>query len=187
LSTHGKIAVIVEQSWTSRTAKSAHGVACTVQAEAFGASGPGLGWVPGIICVFFLFSSASIPSASHRTWSVTKCDENVTSHHFVTVPHSNLGPGSGKFRLGTILRRGGQPRARPRLRNAVFTDRPQTHKYQLAPSSASLRNPGMMPLRPPRGRSPHYFSVVFFKQRSSPHQNWKIGDKGITKIWCGDR
>jgi len=43
---------------------------------------------------------------------VTKCDENVTSHHFVTVPHSNPGPGSGKiaarndpqFRLGTTLR-----------------------------------------------------------------------------------
>ena len=25
------------------------------------------------------------------------CDENVTSHLFVTVPHSNPGPGSGKF------------------------------------------------------------------------------------------
>jgi len=37
--------------------------------------------------------------ASHRlgTWNVTKCDENVTSHHFVTVPHSNPGPGSGKI------------------------------------------------------------------------------------------
>jgi len=35
-------------------------------------------------------------AASHRTWNVTKCDENVTSHHFVTVPHSNPGPGSGK-------------------------------------------------------------------------------------------
>jgi hypothetical protein len=27
---------------------------------------------------------------------VTFCDENVTSHLFVTVPHSNPGPGSGK-------------------------------------------------------------------------------------------
>jgi len=36
-------------------------------------------------------------AASHRTWNVTKCDENVTSHHIVTVPHSNTGPGSGKI------------------------------------------------------------------------------------------
>jgi len=28
---------------------------------------------------------------------MTFCDENVTSHLFVTVPHSNPGPGSGKF------------------------------------------------------------------------------------------
>jgi len=28
---------------------------------------------------------------------VTKYDETVTSHHFVTVPHSNPGPGSGKI------------------------------------------------------------------------------------------
>ena len=28
---------------------------------------------------------------------MTKCDENVTSHHFVTVPHSNPGPGSGNI------------------------------------------------------------------------------------------
>ena len=26
-----------------------------------------------------------------------ECDEMVTSHHFVTVPHSNPGPGSGKI------------------------------------------------------------------------------------------
>jgi len=36
-------------------------------------------------------------AASHQTWNVTKCDENVKSHHFVTVPHSNQGPGSGKI------------------------------------------------------------------------------------------
>ena len=36
-------------------------------------------------------------AASHQTWNVTKCDENATSHHFVTVPHSNPGPGSGKI------------------------------------------------------------------------------------------
>jgi len=36
-------------------------------------------------------------AASHQTWNVTTCDENVTSHHFVTVPHSNPGPGSGKI------------------------------------------------------------------------------------------
>jgi len=36
-------------------------------------------------------------AASYRTWNVTKCDENVTSHHFVTVPYSNLGSGSGKI------------------------------------------------------------------------------------------
>jgi len=28
---------------------------------------------------------------------MTFCDENVTSHLFVTVPHSNPGPGSGKI------------------------------------------------------------------------------------------
>jgi len=33
-------------------------------------------------------------AASHRTWNVTKCDGNVTSYHFVTVPDSNPGPGS---------------------------------------------------------------------------------------------
>jgi len=36
-------------------------------------------------------------AASHRTWNVTKCDGNVTSHHFVAVSHSNPGPGSGKI------------------------------------------------------------------------------------------
>ena len=36
-------------------------------------------------------------AASHRTWNVTKYDENVMSHHFVTVPHSNPGPVSGKI------------------------------------------------------------------------------------------
>jgi len=36
-------------------------------------------------------------AASHRTWNVTFCDVNVTSHVFVTVPHPNPGPGSGKI------------------------------------------------------------------------------------------
>jgi len=36
----------------------------------------------------------------------------------------------------------------------------------------------MTPLLPPRGRSPHHFSVEFFEKQSSPHQNWKIG-RGI--------
>jgi len=35
-------------------------------------------------------------AASYRTWNVTFCDENVTSHLFVTVPHSNPGPGFKK-------------------------------------------------------------------------------------------
>ena len=36
-------------------------------------------------------------AASHRTWNVTFCDENVWSHLFVTVPHSNPGPGFGEI------------------------------------------------------------------------------------------
>jgi len=42
----------------------------------------------------------------------------------------------------------------------------------------ALQSLGMTPIRPPRGRSPHHFSVEFFKKRSSPKQNWKIG-RGI--------
>jgi len=34
----------------------------------------------------------------------------------------------GTAGIRRILRRGGQPRARPRFRNAVLTDRPQKHK-----------------------------------------------------------
>ena len=45
-----------------------------------------------------------------------------------------------------LLRRGGQLRASPRSYNAVLTDRPRTHKYQLIPPSARLREPGMTPL-----------------------------------------
>ena len=93
--------------------------------------------------------------------------------------HINLGKlpspnfeGAGSRRL---LRRGGQPRARPHSCNAVLADRPRTHKYQLAPPSARLQEQGMTPLLPPRGRSPHHFSVEFFEKQSSPHQNWKIG------------
>ena len=67
-----------------------------------------------------------------------------------------------------LLRRWEEPRASPRFRNSVLTDRPQTHKYHLAPPSANLRKQGMTPLRQPRGRSPHHFSVAFFKRRSSP-------------------
>jgi len=77
-----------------------------------------------------------------------------------------------------LLRRCEQPRASPRFRNAVLTDRPQKYKYHLDPPSASLRKQGMTPLLPPRGRSPHHFSVDFFRKWSSPHQNWKIG-RGI--------
>jgi len=66
-----------------------------------------------------------------------------------------------------LLRRGGQPRARPRSCNAVLIDRPRTHKYQLAPPSARLQEQGMTPLLPPRGRSPHHFSVEFFKKRDA--------------------
>jgi len=77
-----------------------------------------------------------------------------------------------------LLRRGGQPRARPHSCNAALADRPRTHKYQLAPPSARLQGQGMTPLLPPRGRSPHHFSVEFFEKRSSPHQNLKIG-RGI--------
>jgi len=36
-------------------------------------------------------------AASHQTWNVKFCDENVTSHLFVTVPHPNPGPVSGKI------------------------------------------------------------------------------------------
>jgi len=42
-------------------------------------------------------------AASHRTWNVTFCEENATSHHFVTVPYSNQGRGSGKFLAGNDL------------------------------------------------------------------------------------
>jgi len=64
MSTHGKIAVMIEQSWTSRTAtrKSAHGVACT-SLRRLGHPARALGWVPGITFIFFLFSSASITLA----------------------------------------------------------------------------------------------------------------------------
>ena len=143
-------------TWTLRTAKLAPWVARTSLRRSGLARA--LGWVPGIIFDFFLFSSPPIPSfqagigkpgtqnlarfwnsvlfqaeprrmnvtmwrnrlictkfqenrhifgstikkirnltASHRTWNVTKCDENVTSYHFVTVPHSNPGPGSEKI------------------------------------------------------------------------------------------
>jgi len=73
------------------------------------------------------------------------------------------------------LRRGGQPRARPRFPNAVLADRPQTHQYQLAPPSARLRKQGMPPLRSPLGRSPHHCSVDFFEKRPSPHPFYKKG------------
>ena len=70
-----------------------------------------------------------------------------------------------------LLRGGGQPWARPRFRNAVLTDRPQKHKYQLAPASASLRKQGMTPLLLPCGPSLHHFSVEFFKN-SNPYTNF---------------
>ena len=38
----------------------------------------------------------------------------------------------------SLLRRGGQPRARPHSRHAVLADRSQTHQYQFAPPSARL-------------------------------------------------
>jgi len=74
-----------------------------------------------------------------------------------------------------LLRQGGQPRTRPHSCNTVLADRPRTHKYQLAPPSARLQEPGIIPLRPLRGRSLHHFSVEFLKKRSSPKQNLKIG------------
>jgi len=60
LSTHEKLALIVEQSWTSRTAKSAHGVACT-SLRRLGHPVRDLGWVPGIIFLFFSFSLIDHP------------------------------------------------------------------------------------------------------------------------------
>ena len=36
-------------------------------------------------------------AASHRTWNVTFCDENVTSLIFVPVTNSKPGLGSGNF------------------------------------------------------------------------------------------
>jgi len=61
LFTHEKIGVIVDHSWAVITAKSAHGVACT-NLRRLGHLARALDWVPGIIFVFFLFSSATIPS-----------------------------------------------------------------------------------------------------------------------------
>jgi len=36
-------------------------------------------------------------AASHRTWNVTFCDENVTSLHFVSITHSKPGLGPENF------------------------------------------------------------------------------------------
>ena len=55
--------------------------------------------VPGKSSIFWKYYQKLFRNlaASHRTWNVTFRDENVTSHLFVTVPHSNPGPGSGKI------------------------------------------------------------------------------------------
>ena len=64
MSTHQKIAVKVEQSCTSRTAKSAHGVAC-ISLRRLGHPARALSWVTEIFLVFPLFPSAPIPSGRH--------------------------------------------------------------------------------------------------------------------------
>jgi len=57
LSTYGKIAFIVEQSWTPRTTKSAHGVACTsLRRSSLGHPARALDWVPRITFVFPFFA-----------------------------------------------------------------------------------------------------------------------------------
>ena len=46
-------------------------------------------------------------AASHRNWNVTFCDENVTSHLFVTVPTQTQVQVLGKCRLRTTLTKSG--------------------------------------------------------------------------------
>ena len=111
--------------------------------------------------------------------STSGCAASIVLPSSILVQTLNLGklpsPIFGVTGIQRRLRRGGQPRARPCFRNTVLTDRPQKHKYQLAPRSASLRKQGMTPLLSTRGRSPYHFSVEFFKKQASPHQNWKTG------------
>jgi len=49
-----------------------------------------------------------------------------------------------------------------------------SHQYQLAPPGAQLQERGTHALGPPRGRSPHHFSVDFLNKTALPVQNWKL-------------
>jgi len=85
---------------------------------------------PGLLIFTFVPSSRKVVTflevlknlfqslaASHRTWNVTFCSENMTSHLFVTVPHSNAGPGSGKISAKNIL--AARPKVTPCCRAPV--------------------------------------------------------------------
>jgi len=79
LSTHEKIAVIDEQSWTSRTAKSAHGVACT-SLRRLGHLARALDWVPRIYFFPFFLSDHPLQGAHIAQKRPAKDAPKLTVH-----------------------------------------------------------------------------------------------------------
>jgi len=70
--------------------------------------------------------------------------------------------------------RGGHKGGIPRSRNRVLAGATWYWRVWIAPPRAQLRERGVPPLRPPRGRSPHHLSVDFLKKRLSPSPNRKF-------------
>ena len=127
-------------------------------------------------------------AASHRIWNVIFCDENVTSHLFVTVPHSNPGPGSGKFSARNDLEaRGERGRKKERRKEAGKRARETGWDGHRVPSRARC-NPSLFPSHAaelsrlfPHVPSPHdppWASLLF----ESWNRQWNVS--GCSNAQC---
>ena len=123
-------------------------------------------------CFLFCFSVSFLLAFALRIPLPKFCDGIKVNFRF--------GEGESRFLRKSTLKwcgerpRGGRKGGTHRSRNWALGGAIQTRQYQVAPASTRLRERGMPPLWPPRGRSTLHFSVDFLKNSPPPTKSGKL-------------